>query len=96
MERIRTEAEIVAFAKEHLLPLIDELEVLKKRTGASVISLWTSGDPDEKTGVETLRVMVKVGDHYDNLEAEYWTCTNRGWTYQFARHDSDEITAGTF
>ena len=97
MGHVKTEAELVAFAKD-LLPLIDELRDIQKRSGIFMLEISTSGDPDGPVGNETIRVLAFLDDTLKVLHAERHTGTGlETWAYRVTDvSDRNETLSGTF
>lgn len=99
MGKVKTEAELVAFAKD-LLPLIDELRDIQKRSGVTCINLSISGDPEDIFGTNRLSVQAEPGDldviHISATQYLGHKGMDESWHYTLDSTYSKEDLRGTF
>lgn len=97
MGKVRTEAELISFAKE-LLPIIDELRDIQKRSGVTMIQLCITGDSEERAGNNEITVQAEP----DALDVLYIKAVQHRhyhdpvWHYRLDSSLSHDDLRGTF
>ena len=97
MGKVKTEAELVAFAKD-LLPLIDELRDIQKRSGVTMITLSITGESGTVAGTNEITVQAEPGEldvlHITAKQHLYYK--DPLWHYRLDSTLSHEDLRGTF